>query len=263
MGGDGRGRHPRLWPPVAANLTLLSPLALHHRSYTVTPTVSVLAVMKARLAGATKGAGCAVRAALPACPPWPLRKPTRLCCCRSRSQGLAPFPARSASPGHSLLKKKADALNMRFRQILKKIVDTKEEMGKVMKASFFSLAQVGAAASHAEPGRAKIRHLVASRRHVARKGEQRPALWVGACCSAGSAGIHACALCCLPRRPSMPPATSSTPSLTAWIRQPSRCGPAPTHALCLQLAAHSCWLSGGAVQGAESNCVLGRFTFAH
>lgn len=32
---------------------------------------------------------------------------------------------------------------MRFRQILKKIVDTKEEMGRVMKASFFSLAQVG------------------------------------------------------------------------------------------------------------------------
>lgn len=53
---------------------------------------------------------------------------------------LLPVP-----PGHSLLKKKADALNMRFRQILKKIVDTKEEMGKVMKASFFSLAQVGAA----------------------------------------------------------------------------------------------------------------------
>lgn len=61
------------------------------------PTVTVLAVIKARLLGATKG--------------------------------------------HALLKKKADALNMRFRQILKKIVQTKEEMGKVMKASFFSLAQ--------------------------------------------------------------------------------------------------------------------------
>lgn len=61
------------------------------------PTVTVLAVMKARLQGATKG--------------------------------------------HALLKKKADALNMRFRQILKKIVQTKEEMGKVMKASFFALAQ--------------------------------------------------------------------------------------------------------------------------
>lgn len=63
----------------------------------VVPTVTVLAIIKARLIGATKG--------------------------------------------HALLKKKADALNMRFRQILKKIVQTKEEMGKVMKASFFSLAQ--------------------------------------------------------------------------------------------------------------------------
>ena len=43
-------------------------------------------------------------------------------------------PASSpAAAGHSLLKKKADALNMRFRQILRKIVETKEEMGKVMK----------------------------------------------------------------------------------------------------------------------------------
>lgn len=39
----------------------------------------------------------------------------------------------TAAAGHSLLKKKADALNMRFRQILRKIVETKEEMGKVMK----------------------------------------------------------------------------------------------------------------------------------
>jgi V-type H+-transporting ATPase subunit D len=61
------------------------------------PTVTVLAVMKARLQGATKG--------------------------------------------HALLKKKADALNMRFRSILKKIVQTKQEMGSVMKQSFFSLAQ--------------------------------------------------------------------------------------------------------------------------
>ena len=63
----------------------------------VVPTVTVLAVMKARLLGATKG--------------------------------------------HALLKKKADALNMRFRQILKKIVHAKEHMGTLMKSSFFSLAQ--------------------------------------------------------------------------------------------------------------------------
>lgn len=61
------------------------------------PTVTVLAVMKARLLGATKG--------------------------------------------HALLKKKADALTVRFRAILKKIVQTKEDMGTVMKASFFALAQ--------------------------------------------------------------------------------------------------------------------------
>lgn len=61
------------------------------------PTVTVLAVIKARLQGATKG--------------------------------------------HALLKKKADALSMRFRQILKKIVQNKEQMGTVMKASFFALAQ--------------------------------------------------------------------------------------------------------------------------
>ncbi len=42
-------------------------------------------------------------------------------------------PHDTAAAGHSLLKKKADALNMRFRQILRKIVETKEEMGKVMK----------------------------------------------------------------------------------------------------------------------------------
>ena len=63
----------------------------------VVPTITVLAMMKARLQGATKG--------------------------------------------HALLKKKADALNMRFRMILKKIVQTKEQMGDMMKASFFSLAQ--------------------------------------------------------------------------------------------------------------------------
>lgn len=63
----------------------------------VVPTVTVLAIMKGRLTGASKG--------------------------------------------HALLKKKADALNMKFRQILKKIVEAKERMGSVMKESFFSLAQ--------------------------------------------------------------------------------------------------------------------------
>merc|ERR1712080_54501 len=43
--------------------------------------------------------------------------------------------------GHSLLKKKAEALQMRFRSILKKIIDTKQIMGEIMKEASFSLAE--------------------------------------------------------------------------------------------------------------------------
>lgn len=48
---------------------------------------------------------------------------------------------KGAQKGHSLLKKKSDALTFRFRQILKKIVDTKVLMGDVMKEASFSLAE--------------------------------------------------------------------------------------------------------------------------
>ncbi|KAF4523279.1 hypothetical protein B566_EDAN009402 [Ephemera danica] len=65
---------------------------------------------------------------------------------------LAIFPSRGAQmlmkarlkgaqKGHSLLKKKADALQMRFRQILGKIIETKTLMGEVMKEAAFSLAE--------------------------------------------------------------------------------------------------------------------------
>lgn len=46
-----------------------------------------------------------------------------------------------AVKGHSLLKKKAEALQMRFRLILAKIVETKTLMGEVMKDAAFSLAE--------------------------------------------------------------------------------------------------------------------------
>ncbi|KAJ8309358.1 hypothetical protein KUTeg_014232 [Tegillarca granosa] len=48
---------------------------------------------------------------------------------------------KGAQKGHSLLKKKADALTMRFRMILKKIIETKVLMGDVMKEAAFSLAE--------------------------------------------------------------------------------------------------------------------------
>ncbi|XP_074646284.1 V-type proton ATPase subunit D-like [Tubulanus polymorphus] len=48
---------------------------------------------------------------------------------------------KGAEKGHSLLKKKADALTLRFRQILKKIIETKQLMGEVMKEASFSLAE--------------------------------------------------------------------------------------------------------------------------
>lgn len=51
-----------------------------------------------------------------------------------------------ATKGHALLKKKADALTMRFRQILKLIVEAKEGLGNGMKDSFFSWAEARYAA---------------------------------------------------------------------------------------------------------------------
>lgn len=46
-----------------------------------------------------------------------------------------------ATRGHALLKKKSDALTVQFRQILKKIVSTKESMGEIMKTSAFALTE--------------------------------------------------------------------------------------------------------------------------
>lgn len=65
--------------------------------FIVAPTVTVLAQIKIRLIGATKG--------------------------------------------HQLLKKKADALTLKFRAILKKIVATKTKMGETMKGAAFSLTE--------------------------------------------------------------------------------------------------------------------------
>jgi len=57
---------------------------------------------------------------------------------------------RGAVKGHSLLKKKSDALTLRFRAILKKIADAKERMGLNMRAASFSLASAKYAAHPAD-----------------------------------------------------------------------------------------------------------------
>lgn len=48
---------------------------------------------------------------------------------------------KGAQTGRNLLKKKADALTIRFRQIVKRIVDTKTLMGTVMREAALSLAE--------------------------------------------------------------------------------------------------------------------------
>jgi len=53
---------------------------------------------------------------------------------------------KGAQKGHSLLKKKADALTLKFRQILTKIIETKTLMGDAMKEATFSLAEANFAA---------------------------------------------------------------------------------------------------------------------
>lgn len=48
---------------------------------------------------------------------------------------------KGAQKGHSLLKKKSDALTLKFRATLKKIIENKTVMGDAMKTVFFSLAE--------------------------------------------------------------------------------------------------------------------------
>jgi len=53
---------------------------------------------------------------------------------------------KGAEKGHSLLKKKADALNSRFRKLLREIKEKKEAMGQTMKDAAFSLVKAKSSA---------------------------------------------------------------------------------------------------------------------
>uniref|UniRef100_A0A674C0C9 V-type proton ATPase subunit D n=1 Tax=Salmo trutta TaxID=8032 RepID=A0A674C0C9_SALTR len=63
-----------------------------------------------------------------------------------RAQTIMKARLKGAQTGRNLLKKKADALSMRFRQILRKIIETKTLMGEVMREAAFSLAEAKFAA---------------------------------------------------------------------------------------------------------------------
>lgn len=56
--------------------------------------------------------------------------------------GVMKGKLRGAQQGHSLLKRKSEALTKRFRDITQRIDDAKRKMGRVMQTAAFSLAEV-------------------------------------------------------------------------------------------------------------------------
>ncbi|AET40216.1 H(+)-transporting V1 sector ATPase subunit D Ecym_5468 [Eremothecium cymbalariae DBVPG len=56
--------------------------------------------------------------------------------------GLMKSKLKGANQGHSLLKRKSEALTKRFREITKRIDESKRRMGTVMQTASFSLAEV-------------------------------------------------------------------------------------------------------------------------
>ncbi|KAJ5973410.1 V-type ATPase subunit D [Penicillium waksmanii] len=59
-----------------------------------------------------------------------------------QSLGLMKAKLKGAEVGHSLLKRKSEALTKRFREITRRIDEAKQKMGRVMQIAAFSLAEV-------------------------------------------------------------------------------------------------------------------------
>ncbi|MCJ1394231.1 H(+)-transporting V1 sector ATPase subunit D [Xylographa bjoerkii] len=59
-----------------------------------------------------------------------------------QSLGIMKSKLKGAETGHSLLKRKSEALTKRFREITRRIDEAKRKMGRVMQIAAFSLAEV-------------------------------------------------------------------------------------------------------------------------
>ncbi|KAJ5122308.1 V-type ATPase subunit D [Penicillium atrosanguineum] len=59
-----------------------------------------------------------------------------------QSLGIMKSKLKGAEIGHSLLKRKSEALTKRFREITRRIDEAKQKMGRVMQIAAFSLAEV-------------------------------------------------------------------------------------------------------------------------
>lgn len=59
-----------------------------------------------------------------------------------QSLGIMKAKLKGAEQGHSLLKRKSEALTKRFREITRRIDEAKRKMGRVMQIASFSLAEV-------------------------------------------------------------------------------------------------------------------------
>lgn len=67
-------------------------------------------------------------------------------CCPLRNLQLFKQKIAAAKKGHELLKRKADALKKKFKEVMKDLLDSKKKMGEECKEAFFLMAEAKYAA---------------------------------------------------------------------------------------------------------------------
>lgn len=125
---------------------------------------------------------------------------------------------KGAQKGHSLLKRKSDALTSRFRQILQRIREAKLLMGKTMRQAAFALAEVNFAAgdiSYAVRERVTSAQLKVRARLENVSGVQLPTFECATEGSAGSTLPTSSTSAAGPNSSSSPP--PSTEGATQWL----------------------------------------------